>query len=54
MPKKKTEVTMYSHGLYDGWDRESKELPRLLKITTEIETALEGQQRPSHSPTQGP
>ena len=32
---------MHSHGLYDGWDRESKELPRLLKITTEIEAELD-------------
>lgn len=32
---------MHSYGRYDGWDRESKELPRLLKITTEIEAALE-------------
>ncbi len=32
---------MHSHGLYDGWDRNSKALPNLVKITTEIETALE-------------
>ena len=32
---------MHSHGLYDGWDRESKELPKLVKITTEIETTLD-------------
>ncbi len=32
---------MHSHGMYDGWDRESKELPELLKITTEIEAALD-------------
>jgi len=32
---------MHSHGLYDGWDRDSKELPRLVKITTEIEAALD-------------
>jgi hypothetical protein len=41
MPKKKPEVTMHSHGLYDGWDRDSKALPNLVKITTEIETTLE-------------
>lgn len=35
------EVTMHSHGLYDGWDRDSKELPNLVKITTEIEAALD-------------
>ena len=32
---------MHSHGLYDGWDRESRDLPNLLKITNEIETALD-------------
>jgi hypothetical protein len=39
--KQKVDVTMHSHGLYDGWDRESKDLPNLVKITTEIEAALE-------------
>jgi hypothetical protein len=32
---------MHSHGLYDGWDRESKALPNLVKITTEIKAALD-------------
>ncbi|VGO12695.1 hypothetical protein PDESU_01249 [Pontiella desulfatans] len=41
MAKKKPDVSMHSHGLYDGWDRESKDLPNLVKITTEIETALD-------------
>ena len=41
MAKKKPEVGMHSHGLYDGWDRESKDLPNLVKITTEIETVLD-------------
>lgn len=41
MPKKKPDVTMHSYGLYDGWDRESKDLPNLVKITMEIETALD-------------
>lgn len=40
MSKKKSEVTIHSYGLYDGWDRESKELPDIVKITTEIEAAL--------------
>lgn len=30
---------MHSHGLYDGWDRDSKELPNLVRITTEIDAA---------------
>lgn len=41
MAKKKPEVTMHSYGLYDGWDRDSKDLPNLVKITTEIETELD-------------
>lgn len=41
MAKKKPEITMHSHGVYDGWDRDSKELPNLVKITDEIETALD-------------
>ena len=41
MPRKKPEVSMHSYGLYDGWDRESKDLPNLLKITNEIETRLD-------------
>ncbi len=41
MAKKKAEVSMHSYGLYDGWDRGSKELPNLQKITLEIEASLE-------------
>jgi hypothetical protein len=41
MARKKPDVAMHSYGLYDGWDRESKNLPGLLKITTEIKAALE-------------
>ena len=41
MARKKSAVTMHSHGVYDGWDRDSKELPTLVKITTEIEAALD-------------
>jgi len=41
MVKKKPMVTMHSHGLYDGWDRESKALPRLVKITAEIKAELD-------------
>lgn len=32
---------MHSYGLYDGWDRDSKDLPTLVKMTAEIEVALE-------------
>ncbi len=41
MAKRKTEVDIHSYGLYDGWDRESKELPNLVRITTEIEASLD-------------
>ncbi len=41
MARRKAEVLMHSHGLYAGWDRGSKELPTLVKITTEIEAALD-------------
>lgn len=41
MAKKKPDVSMHSHGLYDGWDRNSKDLPNLVKIATEIEAALD-------------
>ena len=32
---------MHSYGQYDGWDRDSRILPSLVKITTEIDTALD-------------
>jgi hypothetical protein len=41
MAKKKPEVQMHSHGQYDGWDRESRELPNLVRITTEIKAELD-------------
>ena len=41
MPKKKIDVQMHSYGLYDGWDRDSKELPNLVKITTEVEASID-------------
>ena len=39
--RKKPEVTLHSYGLYDGWSRDSKDLPKLVKVTTEIKAALE-------------
>ncbi len=41
MARKKPQVEIHSHGLYDGWDRDSKELPNLVKITGEIEAELD-------------
>jgi hypothetical protein len=37
MAKRKTEVEMYSYGEYSPWNRESKEIPKLLKITDVVE-----------------
>lgn len=36
MAKKKYSVELYSYGIYETWDRNSKELPKLKEITTEI------------------
>lgn len=36
MAKKRTEIELYSFGIYETWDRESKEIPKLKKITTDI------------------
>jgi len=41
MAKKKPEVEIHSCGIYDGWDRESRELPQLVAITSEIEAKLD-------------
>ena len=41
MAKKNPEVSLHSYGLYDGWDRGSKDLPNLVKITMEIEAELD-------------
>ena len=41
MARRKPQVTMHSHGQYDGWDRDSKNLPNLVRITTEVEAALD-------------
>jgi hypothetical protein len=41
MPAKKPAVSIHSYGLYTRWDRDSKSLPDLVKITTEIEAALD-------------
>ncbi|TCO04989.1 DUF3859 domain-containing protein [Natronoflexus pectinivorans] len=36
MPKKKPVIELYSYGIYAPWDRESKQIPKLLQITTDI------------------
>ncbi len=41
MAKKKPSVEIHSYGLYAGWNRESRELPALVQITSEIEAELD-------------
>ena len=41
MAKKKPQIDMHSYGLYDGWDRESRNLPNLIKITDVVEAEIE-------------
>ena len=41
MAKKKPTVEIHSYGLYERWDRDSRELPELIQITTEIEARLD-------------
>ena len=41
MARKSPEVEIHSYGLYDGWNRESKELPNLVAITNEITAELD-------------
>ena len=39
--KRKPEISIHSYGLFDGWNRESKTLPNLVKMTSEIEATLD-------------
>ena len=41
MAKKKIDSELYSYGIYSHWDRGSKALPKLQKITTEIPLELD-------------
>lgn len=40
MPKIKPEFTIKSWGLYTAWNRESKELPKIIKHTQEIRAEI--------------
>lgn len=40
MAKKKITVKMYSFGEYTKWDRQSKEIPKILNITAEIKARI--------------
>ncbi|WP_075589738.1 DUF3859 domain-containing protein [Labilibacter marinus] len=41
MAKKKIDSELYSYGIYSRWERGSKDLPKLQKITTEIPCELD-------------
>lgn len=41
MARQMVTVKMANYGLYDGWNRESKELPRFVKFTTDIPARLD-------------
>jgi len=41
MAKKNIESELYSYGIYSNWDRDSKKLPKLKKITDEIPLQLD-------------
>jgi hypothetical protein len=38
--KKQADVQIYSHGIYDGWDKHSRAIPTLAKMTTEVPAVL--------------
>lgn len=41
MAKKKIDLKIKSYGIYTQWDRSSKELPKLKKVTAEIPAELD-------------
>ena len=40
MAKRRPEFRMYSYGEYAKWDRASKEIPKILEITSDIEAKI--------------
>jgi hypothetical protein len=40
MAKRKINIELYSFGEYQTWDRQSKSIPKILDITTEIEAEI--------------
>jgi hypothetical protein len=40
MAKRKINISMYSYGEYSEWDRQSKNIPKILDITTEIKAEI--------------
>ncbi len=41
MAKRKPEVELYSYGVYSKWERESRDIPKLLEITDTIPCELD-------------
>lgn len=41
MAKKKPDIELYSYGRYENWNRESKDIPRLLEITDTVPAILD-------------
>ena len=41
MPKRKPEFEIYTYGIYSKWDRESKDIPKILEITDTIPAQLD-------------
>ncbi len=40
MKRRKPEFEVYSYGRYSEWDRESKEIPKILEICTQIKAEI--------------
>lgn len=40
MKRRKPEIEMYSYGEYSKWDRENKNIPKILDITSEIKAKI--------------
>jgi hypothetical protein len=41
MPKRKPEIRIRSYGIYDGWDSESKDLPKIAEFTTDVPAVID-------------
>ena len=41
MPKRKPEIRIRSYGIYDRWDSDSKELPRIAEFTTRVPAKID-------------
>jgi len=41
MPKRKPEIRIRSYGIYNGWDSDAKELPRIAEFTTRVPAKID-------------